>query len=286
MKQRVLTAFILIIFLIPILLFSNTFIFPIAVAAFCVIAEVEMLGCIGQKKCLSVSVPSVIYAFLVPFSVRIIIKYFDKNSLFIAIFAVLTFIYLFYLMCLAVVSKGTKPITDMALTIMTTLYITAGFSSIILLKDFSYNEQNHGKYLYLLVFLGAWLPDVAGYFCGMLFGKHKLIPDVSPKKTVEGAIGGVIFGSLGFVIFGTIINALGLAKPQYIFLAITGLLISVISIFGDLIASLIKRHYNIKDYGNLFPGHGGVLDRFDSIIAIAPFLLIICSMPDIFAIFI
>ena len=139
---------------------------------------------------------------------------------------------------------------------------------------------SNGKYIYLLVFIGPWVSDTFAYFCGRLFGRHKLIPEVSPKKTVEGSIGGILFTALGCVIYGVIINTM-LDSPvslTYGSLAVTGAIVSVISQIGDLAASLIKRNYGIKDYGFIFPGHGGVLDRFDSVLLTAPILLIVSSL--------
>lgn len=285
MKLRILTAIIGIPLVVVVLLYSHTVVLPLALAVFSAVGVFEMLGCINQRKRLEVAIPSLIYAATVPFSTRYVVGFSNRDSYFLAVFGVVTFIYMFYLMSLAVVSKGTKPIGDMALTAATSIYITVGFASMIMLRDMNYNENNIGFYLFILIFIGAWVPDGAGYFCGRAFGKHKLIPDVSPKKTVEGAIGGVVFGGLSFVAFGAIVDATLALEPSYISLAVTGCVVAVVSIFGDLIASLIKRQYGIKDYGKLFPGHGGVMDRFDSIIAIAPFLLMICSHPDIFKLF-
>lgn len=285
MKQRIITSIVGIPLVIVVLLFSDTVVMPFALAVFCAVGEFEMLGCIGQRKRLEVAIPSIAFAAIVPFAARYIVVFSERNSYFLAVFGVTAFIYMFYLMSLAVVSKGAKTIGDMALTASTAMYITVGFSSMVMLRDIKYNGNGFGFYLFILIFIGAWIPDIAGYFCGRAFGKHKLIPDVSPKKTVEGAVGGVVFGAIGFVVFGIIIDALGLGEPKYLSLAITGLVVAVVSIFGDLVASLIKRQYGIKDYGKLFPGHGGVMDRFDSIIAIAPFLLMICSHPDIFKLF-
>ncbi len=281
MKQRILTTVVGLPIVIVVLLFSHTIILPIAISLFAAIGVFEMLGCIGVRSKLSVSIPSILFAAAVTFAARYVVAASERSSYVLSIFAAIGYIYIFYLMAIAVVSKGTKSISDMMLTAVTTLYITVGFSSMILLRD----VENIGIWMFALVFVGAWVPDGAGYFCGRAFGKHKLIPDVSPKKTVEGAIGGVIFGSLAFVVCGVIAGATGAAEPQYIQLAVTGLIIAVVSIFGDLIASLIKRQYGIKDYGKLFPGHGGVMDRFDSIIAIAPFLMMVCSHPDIFTLF-
>lgn len=123
----------------------------------------------------------------------------------------------------------------------------------------------------------AWSTDIAALFTGMMFGKHKLAPVISPKKTVEGAIGGFIISvlvSLGLIYcyqyFGGFRHAV--VEINYIHAFIACVCCSVISVFGDLSFSIIKRHCNIKDFGKIMPGHGGVLDRFDSIIFVSPFL--------------
>ncbi len=285
MKQRILTSAIGIPLVVVVLLFSNTVVLPFAVGLCAAIGVFEMLSCIGLRRKLEVSVPSVLFAGILTFATRYVRTALGRSSYFLAIFAALAFVYIFYLLCLAVVSKGTKALGDMALCAVTTIYITAGFTSMILLRDVSLGDADLGIYMLVLVFIGAWIPDAAGYFCGRAFGKHKLIPDVSPKKTVEGAVGGVIFGGIAFALLGFIVGLAEVAEPNYVPLAITGVVVAVISIFGDLIASLIKRQYGIKDYGKLFPGHGGVMDRFDSILAIAPFLMMICSHPEIFSLF-
>ena len=115
----------------------------------------------------------------------------------------------------------------------------------------------------------------------MLIGKHKLIPEVSPKKTIEGSIGGTLFCVLSFVVFGIVVDSFFGTNANLIFLAISGVFVAIVAQMGDLIMSLIKREYGIKDYGKLFPGHGGVLDRFDSILAVSLMLAIICVFAGI-----
>ena len=117
-------------------------------------------------------------------------------------------------------------------------------------------------------------------------GKHKLIPDVSPKKTVEGAIGGVVFCTLAFVLYGFVLTVVidGI-QANYLAFVCVGIVLSVVSQCGDLVFSLIKRKYGIKDYGKLMPGHGGILDRFDSVIASAPFVLLMFDLSGIFRLF-
>lgn len=135
-----------------------------------------------------------------------------------------------------------------------------------------------GQYLVWLVFISAWGSDTLAYCTGMLFGKHKLTPNLSPKKSVEGAIGGILGAVILSAVYAIIFkNELGSAfsNPILCVVLIT-LICSAVSIVGDLAASAIKRGIGIKDFGNIIPGHGGVLDRFDSITITAPcvFLLI------------
>ena len=174
-------------------------------------------------------------------------------------------------------SHGKLKFSD-AITVFTmAVYIVAAMNSILYVRDYS----DDGKYLYLLIFIGAWVTDIFAYFTGYLFGKHKLIEDVSPKKTIEGSIGGIVFCALSFVGFGLIVKHFFSTDANIIFLAISGVIISVISQIGDLIMSVIKRHYNIKDYGRIFPGHGGMLDRFDSILAVSLGLAVVCMFVTI-----
>jgi len=140
----------------------------------------------------------------------------------------------------------------------------------------------------MLLFTSFVVPlagDTLAYFIGSRFGKRKLIPAVSPNKSVEGAVGGVVFGTLALVLYGFGVGIVSDASPRYISLAITGIIITIISQIGDLVASAVKRHYGIKDYGKVFPGHGGVMDRFDSVIATAAFLNILCSTSSFFILF-
>lgn len=128
-----------------------------------------------------------------------------------------------------------------------------------------------GAYLVWLIFIGAWGSDTSAYCTGMLIGKHKFLPKLSPKKSLEGCIGGVVGAAILGLLYGTMIKnqITGIENPQIAFAIICGAS-SVISQVGDLAASAIKRNHDIKDYGNLIPGHGGILDRFDSIIFVAP----------------
>ncbi|WFD11712.1 phosphatidate cytidylyltransferase [Tepidibacter hydrothermalis] len=169
------------------------------------------------------------------------------------------FFIVFFILCILLVRRKYNVI-DMGITFLGIIYIPYLLKYIILISKFSnYN------YIYL-IFVIAWMTDTFAYFSGYFFGKHKLIPAVSPKKTIEGSIGGVIGSSLSCVVFGYIFGF------DLMHMGIIGLIGSMIAQIGDLFASAIKRFLEVKDYGKLIPGHGGILDRFDSIILTAPFV--------------
>ena len=131
-------------------------------------------------------------------------------------------------------------------------------------------EEHSGPFIVLLPLLAAWGADTCALFSGMLFGKHRLAPVVSPKKTVEGAIGGVIGSAVLVMLAALLMNVLlDLDMPVWA-AAVLGGLGAVLGEIGDLSFSVIKRQTGIKDYGHIFPGHGGVLDRFDSVLFVAP----------------
>ena len=137
-------------------------------------------------------------------------------------------------------------------------------------------QAENGQFYILLPFGAAWLTDVFAMQGGVRFGKHKLCPKISPKKTVEGSVCGLLGGSLGLVLLGVIFPQINI---PYGTLALMGLGGSIISQIGDLSMSVVKRVNGIKDFGNIFPGHGGVLDRFDSVMLAAPFMeLVLQSM--------
>lgn len=272
MLKRVITGVIAFFFVfLPVVLFSNTVVFPIALAAVTVICLYEMCNCMGFAKKIYITLPLYLFGAVAPFMVR-----YHENLLGLDGFAIVAFMfgaaYIIYLFSLVVWSHGKLAFAEAMSLFITCVYIIAAISCIVYVRDYG----DFGKYFYLLVFLGAWITDTFAYFTGYLFGKHKLIEDVSPKKTIEGSIGGIVFCVLSFLLFGFVVEKLGEFNANYIFLAVSGVIVSVISQIGDLIMSVIKRHYGVKDYGWILPGHGGMLDRFDSILAVSIGLGSIC----------
>ena len=132
--------------------------------------------------------------------------------------------------------------------------------------------MNTGRYFILLPFAVAFLSDAGAYFIGLRFGKHKLAPVVSPNKTIEGVFGGIAGAVIGMLIYALILDFACKFDVNYGVAVLYGLVGSLTGVFGDLCFSVIKRQTGIKDYGNLIPGHGGILDRFDSLMTVAPLM--------------
>ncbi len=271
MKTRILTALVMAVVGIPLLIFSQYIIYPIAAGILAVFSIYEMSGVIGVRKNLALTDPAYIVALITP-----IFAYFFSHRvtdfIFIALLVIVAV--MLYMFGYAVVMRGEVKFADVATHFTTFTYITVAFNAITLVRYLPY-----GVYCFALIFVGSWVSDVFAYFVGCAIGKHKMIPEISPKKTWEGAVGGVFFTVVAFLVYGIIISLVTTdVRPNYIVLAVLGLVLSVVSIFGDLIASLIKREHGAKDYGYIFPGHGGVLDRFDSALAVAPVLFAICML--------
>lgn len=275
MLKRTITALVAFAVFLPILIFSSAqyYIFEFAMAIISVVAVYEIVGCTGIKKNLAVSIPLILLG-LAPIAVRRIT---DTGLLVKVIFASIAVVAI-WLYAVATFSKGKISFSDLGAAFMATLYTVSGLTSIVFLRDLE-----HGQYIYLLAFLGAWATDIFAYFSGVLFGKHKLIPEVSPKKTVEGAVGGTICSAACTVIYGVVVNKVFKApSPDVLVFALAGLAMAVVSQIGDLTMSQLKRKYGIKDFGKIFPGHGGVLDRFDSVLAVSLILAVFCAFVKLF----
>lgn len=161
---------------------------------------------------------------------------------------------------------------DICAVLMGGIAIPAALTCLLRLRLMPY-----GGGLVLIPLVAAFCSDSLALFAGMLFGKHKLAPHASPKKTVEGAIGGLVGGMVGMVLFRIIFACCTGQKLDIIWCLALGLIGAALGQLGDLSFSIIKRQYGIKDYGHLLPGHGGVLDRFDSVIFAAPVIWMIIS---------
>ena len=286
MRTRIITALVAIAGIFPFFWFSAPvgnnqplqYLFPVLIAFVAFISVYELLHCVGLDKNYALAVPSYLAALTFPILSRVL--YLNHAALIRAgVLAVLAFgVYFFSVLVFTYgkaesIEEEQRKTGRIALVYMTLVYIVGAYSAVIVLRDT--NPAFAGKFVYLIPFVFAWVTDTFAYFAGRLFGKHKLIPAVSPKKTVEGAIGGAVGCAVVAVLYGLFTSLCFDASPNYIVLALSGLVIAVVSQIGDLAMSAIKRQYGVKDYGKLLPGHGGLLDRFDSCMAVTVVLALI-----------
>ena len=191
-----------------------------------------------------------------------------KNHFKLPVTYTYTVVFVLFIVSIIPILKVKRNILDIIVTFFGIFYIAVLLDFIILTMD----DFAKGSIYVWLIFIIAFATDTFAYFAGCLFGNHKLIPKVSPKKTIEGSVGGTLGSTLiclGFAYFFNLdLKVIG-------FLGLFG---SIIAQFGDLFASSIKRYVGIKDYGKLIPGHGGILDRFDSVILVAPFVYSVINL--------
>ena len=280
MKQRSITAAAILTGTLITVLLSKYIVYSVVIALLALTAVFEIQRILGVHKRLAISLPAYILSAIFPTAAYFVGV--ESSRDFLLVLSAAMFVYLLWLMASSVFSKGAISFKTISEVFATTVYVTVSFTSLSLLR---YLDRDCGVFAVVLVFIVAWICDVFAYAVGMLMGKHKLIPEISPKKTVEGSIGGIVFSALACILYGLILELFvdGMTV-NYVTLGLIGAILSVVSQLGDLIASLIKREYGVKDYGNIFPGHGGVMDRFDSVLAVSTILLIICLVVPPFVI--
>ena len=170
--------------------------------------------------------------------------------------------------CYIVLTNLKRTIVDIAITFFGILYVPLLFIFLKLILTI----PDYGRLYFIYVIIAAFVSDTAAYFIGCKFGKNKLCPDISPKKSVEGAVAGVVAVAVVFAIYTAILKIYANVDFSIILMVVAGIISAIAGQFGDLSASAVKRYCKIKDFGNIMPGHGGVLDRFDSILFVAPMI--------------
>ncbi|MDP4119899.1 MAG: phosphatidate cytidylyltransferase [Bacillota bacterium] len=274
-KTRLISGAVGVAIIVTMLAINQRFeiIINIVMALAALLMVVELLTAKGLIKNLKISLPCMLYAAVTPilWSNRMGNVPYNTALISTVVFTVLLFI-------IMVAYNDEISFNDISFAFALSILITLSLSTIIAMCDL---DRTHASFYVVLALGIPWLCDTGGLFVGLALGKHKLTPNISPKKTVEGAIGGVIIGTfsaaaIGFVFSNWIYtgDVYGM-HVDYIILLMIGFINSIIAIFGDLSFSVIKRICHVKDYGTLIPGHGGIADRFDSVILTAPLLLIV-----------
>lgn len=173
--------------------------------------------------------------------------------------------YMLLMFSIAMAYRKTVSFSDISILMFTTIYISLCLAHVGMV-----NEGPFGAFLIVYMCVGAFMTDSGAYFVGKFFGKRKLLPEISPKKTVEGSIGGIITAMVSFGIYAVILMFMFGFKINWLSFMGIGFISTFVAQAGDLSASMIKRELNLKDYGSIMPGHGGILDRLDSLIFVAP----------------
>ncbi len=266
MKTRLLSSAVGIILTLGIFYIGTKYsiVIDLSLTILSVMCLFEGLSANKLNKKLSIAIPCIMYSALV------CMLYSYKLAV-----PILTFALIVSLFMAMIFNHEKIVLNDIAFAVLVTAMCTFGFWSVISVYD--YYKGTVGIFYIFTVFATSWLADGGAYFGGSFLGKKKLCPKISPKKTVEGAVSGVLSGAvLVLLLPGLIFEKFifEMESVNYIYLAIFGLIGALLSIVGDLSFSLIKRNCGIKDYGSLIPGHGGMLDRFDSVIFVTPLLVI------------
>lgn len=258
LKTRVISALIGAVFVLG-MIFSRPIVFHIGVAAACFVVLYELHVTFKQERKWQLVVLDYVFAFI--FLLAPIVRQFLQRETIVFFLAS----YLMLLSIFSVIWYNSIKFTDVTRSFFTLIY------AVVLPMHLTYiRMMDYGVALVFLPFLGAWMPDTFAYFAGSLFGKHKLIPNVSPNKTVEGAVGAVAGAVVIFLMYGLVLSGCFGFRVHYASLLVLALICGVVAQFGDLAASVIKRECHMKDFGHLIPGHGGILDRADSLLFISP----------------
>lgn len=257
MKMRILVAGILLPLLLIVVLALPKVFTAVLFGLMCVLAAYELIVPTGYVKHPRLVAYAALSAFLVA-----LWSYFGANYAAGILWAIIFAAVLFAEMMR---SQGKFTFDKMGTVLVAGLFIPFLLCSLVRI-----HATQYGRHFILIPFIIAFLSDTFAYFTGIYFGKHKLAPQISPKKTIEGMIGGVLGAVVGMVVYGTVLQFAFGFSVHYGFALIYGVVGSFGGVFGDLCFSVIKRQTGIKDYGNLIPGHGGILDRFDSMMIVGP----------------
>ena len=257
MKTRVITGAVLVAALIIVLFICPGWVLAWALALMLAMGAYEILYCTGLVKHIRMVSYAAVSAFAVP-----LLNYYQVGQ---GWSVLATMIFVSLLFGEVMLAHTRVSFEKVCICAFAGLLLPNALSALTRILAGKY-----GEYLILTPFVLAFVPDSGAYFAGRFFGKRKLAPVISPKKTVEGALGGVLTGMLSMVIYGFVLQIAFRFDVNYLYALIYGLAGALAAVFGDLCFSVIKRQTGIKDYGNLFPGHGGILDRFDSMMLVAP----------------
>ncbi|MBR2933987.1 MAG: phosphatidate cytidylyltransferase [Oscillospiraceae bacterium] len=274
MLTRIVVSVVLAPLFLAVLLFAPVFVVALMVSGIVTIAAFELLRAVGAEKNQFVRGAVLVAAALIPQCYWLQVDTWAVKLVLLCL--------LFALFLDAILTYG----TEKAVRAEQVLFGLFGgvlypvlMSSLVQLRMLRNGGRDpYGAFFVLMPVVAAFLTDTGAYFFGMFLGKHRGILPVSPKKSVEGFIGGLLSGVVSMTLYGFVLNHFFALDANLLIMAFYGLVGAIVTMLGDLSFSLIKRQYGIKDYGSLIPGHGGMLDRFDSMSFAAPTMWVLVTL--------
>lgn len=272
MKTRIIVAALCVPLLFVILFFLPPAATAVIISCIAAVASYELLRAVGPCERKRFYVYAAVPAALIPLAYLL-----GPGDVIYRAVLLLLLAVLFGDAVLSFTTEKRCPLTHPTAALFGGAVIPYLLSSIVSLRLF-----RNGCFYVLIPFIIAFVTDGGAYFTGVFFGKRHPFPNVSPKKTAEGCIGGIVVGIASMVLYGAILRLAADMRVSFWAMALYGFVAGVFTELGDLAFSLVKREFSVKDYGDLIPGHGGVLDRFDSMIFAAPVIYFLVGLAPAF----
>jgi len=278
MKVRLISSAVGLIVLAVVICFYDTVFLNAVLCLICSIAIFELIKTVGLGRHFALAAISFLYCAAIMFM---------NTPPVASIFLAISCVYIVFVFCYALKCYNKVDIRDLCFIVFFTFLLSAAFNCIVRMRDLTTPQT--GLFYALIILGSAWWNDAGAYFVGVFFGKTKLCPHISPKKTVEGLVGGILSAIVGNILVSVIFVKLSSAivpfgyfsseiSVNYLRVLLVTPLLAVLGVIGDLTASLVKRNFSVKDFGSIMPGHGGIMDRFDSVLLISAAVYVIFNI--------
>ena len=272
MIKRILTAAVAIPVVVLMLWLHNTIVTLAAMTLVCVLAVGEVLLATKYFSNKGIAAVCMIFVAIAPSFLCFDVLY--------PYVPILAFIFLLVMFSIMLSDHETVKFQEVSLISFVSFLVPLSISTIVFLQE----KFDFGVYYMVLVLLIAWISDAGAYFVGSAFGKHKMAPKISPKKSWEGFFGGLVTAIISVIVVGfgypwidELVNGTASFTVNVPFLILLAIIGTILGVIGDFSASLLKRQCMVKDFGSILPGHGGIMDRFDSVLFVAPFFYLVFS---------
>ena len=264
MLTRIISGAVGAALLAVILYFHDKILLPIAVAAMVAVMLFELIRAVKLEKCLPVLIPAELCGIALPLLYGAL-SHDGTTELFHIITFTVTLAAAFIIFITWLAKHKDIRYEQVFFVLACMVLVPQAMTTMIRIEG---TDSKNGLFLLIMALCGAWIADTGAYFTGVAIGKHKLCPEISPKKTIEGFIGGILTTAIVYAVAFSLYFGFTPARAAIAF--VTGAFCAVVGAIGDLSASMVKRQIGFKDYGKIMPGHGGLMDRFDSVLFVLP----------------